>query len=47
MNTTLTHGYDLSGLTTSRSALHGLPVPLNDEDGGGECHPSDENEIGP
>ena len=46
MNTTQ-HGYDVSSLTSGRGALHGLPLPLNDEDGGGDCYPTDDNEIGP
>ncbi len=47
MNTTITHRHDLSTLLSDRGAQHGLPTPLNDEDGGGECYPSDENEIDP
>ncbi len=28
-------------------ARYGLPTPLLDDDGGGDCYPNDENEVGP
>jgi hypothetical protein len=46
MDTTQT--YDSASSWLGRSdAPYGLPTPLSDRDGGGECYPNDDNETGP
>ncbi len=49
---TIAPGYDAASspsllLSHRGGSRHALPVPLNDQDGGGECYPTDENEVGP
>lgn len=46
MDTTQT--YDSANSLLGRGdAPYGLPTPLFDQDGGGECFPNDDNETGP
>ena len=49
MNTTQMHDTSsfLGHLAGRSDARYDLPTPLLDEDGGGDCYPSDENETGP
>lgn len=47
MNTTMITGSVFDTSSSQLSDLHGLPFPLNDEDGGGDCVPTEENETGP
>lgn len=47
-HTTLSHESS-SSLPAQAQGLgrHDLPMPLANEDGGGDCYPNDENETGP
>ncbi|MCP3959693.1 MAG: hypothetical protein GY719_17735 [bacterium] len=47
MNTSMITGSVSDTSTSQLATLHGLPFPLNDEDGGGDCYPNEENETGP
>ncbi len=49
-NTIALHESSSSLLAQPQGALgryDDLPMPLADEDGGGDCYPNDENETGP
>ena len=36
----------LSGLLARDQAQYGLPLPLNDDEGGSDCYPNEDSETG-